>query len=537
MGDDARIVSAEKSRSGGVAGFFSKEFYSVIAESPAATAPAPPMGPAPKITAPKINAPAAPVDRDLVAEQLLSLADRVSEAERAAEPISSAPPAPTPAPVAAAPASPAGPESFQSVFARAERMAPVIDLTEPPAPTVPAASHPQGVDNDIVVAHTATGKRLGRLRPAFSDVPRLDRQDIVLANDLTETDELELPVLTAPAVAAPVDPVPAVTTPLPTLSPRAAAPAGPVAKVVQTQVESRPIMSLDEIDDILVSREGLVRLGVPMAMIDRADLAAEELPELLGSLTVAGAPATAEPGVIAFVGDLEQARFTALAYVEDVMVASATPPSNVSPWLVVKDAASAASRRARWMERDAASVLAVDGAPSIADPFWTMDVVEALAPRQVRVVLDASWPLDQVRPWIDGLAALVGEGQLVIELVGLDAAEQPAAAMAFGLPIATVDGEPATAARWADLLVARMLDDSPMRTRPAQPESASEMTKSDGAPVTSAASASTSRAKKGSTSPSKLRPKTDASSRPATSGLRRLPAPAADTSSDRVGAM
>jgi hypothetical protein len=135
----------------------------------------------------------------------------------------------------------------------------------------------------------------------------------------------------------------------------------------------------------------------------------------------------------------------------------------------------------------------------------------------VRVVLDASWPMDQVRPWIEGLTAVAGEGHLVIELVGLDAAEQPAAAMALGLPIATIDGEPATAQRWSDVLVARMLDEEPMRTVAARPVSTTS-------PATQPVSA-----------PSKH------SSRPAgSSRLQLRPAPdstASDSRVDRVGAM
>ncbi|MCU1346136.1 MAG: hypothetical protein JWL70_2402, partial [Acidimicrobiia bacterium] len=418
-------------------------------------------------------------------------------------------------------------------------------------------SSDSGPDSNIVIAHTARGRRLGRLKPAFTEVPRLDRQDIVVANDRDEDAEraLAAAVLEAPqpgrrpelpldaiiAAALPAEAVladPALFTTagvdafLPDIAPTAladgdslisesdavvstpvvvdhasdaVAPApavrskniGPISKSmksnkstgsgrsphagasksgnrVRTQVAARPLMDLEEIDDILVSRDGLVRLGVPATMIERSDIGAHELPGMLAALPGAGSPDMTQPGVIAFVGELEQARWTASAYVDDVMVACATAPKNVSPWLVVKDAAGVASRRVRWAERPGASVLAVDGAPTIEDPYWTMDVMEAVAAREVRVVVDAVWPMDQIRPWIEGLAAVVGDHPMVIELVGLDAATQPAASMGLNLPIATLDGEPATAQRWSDLLVARMLDEAPMRAGSTAPATLAE---------------------------------------------------------------
>jgi len=125
LGHDARIVSAERRRSGGLGGFFAKERFEVVVEVPdAAPAPAP--------------APVGGVDA------LLQLADAVSAGERAAD--GSARPAVRPAadPVVA-PAEPA----FGALFARA------VALAAEPAPVPGPITH-----------------------PAFADVPRLRRAEL-----------------------------------------------------------------------------------------------------------------------------------------------------------------------------------------------------------------------------------------------------------------------------------------------------------------------------------------------------------------------
>jgi hypothetical protein len=147
----------------------------------------------------------------------------------------------------------------------------------------------------------------------------------------------------------------------------------------------------------------------------------------------------------------------------DAISAAPAARHGVNPWLVVTDPRAVSARCDRWNLRAEATVIAVDGAPTTGDPGWTMAMLDALAPREIRAVVDADWDMNLVRPWLDALATVAGDGEVTIDLRNVQIADHPAAALGLGQRIATIDGAPATAQRWMDVLIARLVGDEEVR--------------------------------------------------------------------------
>lgn len=472
LGDDARIISAEKTRSGGVGGFFVKEQYVVVAEARRAerrpAAPSKPAAPRQKVPSalaigavPPRQAPGLPAAPSRPAantmDRLLAMADAVSAKEIAATRATPALPAPAQAaprrlaPAQAASASAAAVRAadaarrssfdllssrtaapavsgaprpappVESVFARAERMGPVIDLTDP-SPRAGGGVRPRlpRLDGEeIVVAHTATGKRLGRLRPAFSDAPRLRRSELgrtTVGEDLE--DDIEPPRWAA---------------------------ASPARRERQRSAGAA-----------VASRDALIDLGVPSGLIEVADVTSDELAEMFAELAPETTPATVGQ-VTVFIGELDSARALAERLGAETVVAAPTTPDGVSAWLVLRDPESARARRSKWTSRSAPTVVAIDGSPLSSDPEWVMAMVDAVMPDHLHLVVDASWDMRLLGDWVRGLTSVVGEDCVVIDLVGADRAARPAAVLGLGLPVETLDGRDADGRTWADLLVSHLL--------------------------------------------------------------------------------
>lgn len=355
LGERARIVEANKVRSGGVGGFFARERFEVLAEPPRTEAGAPETGAADTTPA------TAPAD-------LLALADLVNEQEAAFE-----------APTTVSTQS----REFAEVLERVTR---AVGTDEPPLP--PAAS-------DVVAAP-----------PDVVEVERVHDADIERVHD------------------APIEPVPT--------------PARAVRRV------GRP--------------DRLARLGLPeeYAPDPRGGDLRRDLERHLSRLPVPAVPVAILPddAVVVVVGAgaaLDAAaRRTAVTLgvdADDVVVAG--DDELRPPWCVVRDAGEARHRRRSWYRRVRPTVVALEAQPG-TDEAWAIEMLEALEPTAVHGVVDATRKVDDVRAWCDALDLDT------IELRSLSSTVSPAAHLALGLPITHLDDADASAAAWADLLIARV---------------------------------------------------------------------------------
>ena len=197
--------------------------------------------------------------------------------------------------------------------------------------------------------------------------------------------------------------------------------------------------------------KALVDLGVPAAFAELGELSVRALANRLEGLPAA--PSLPATGIVAVVGPLHRARQLATHLGADATVASREMPRDLAAWLWIPNGAEAVNRRSRWTYRDRPMVVAVEGTPANSVKPFALDMVRSLAPAQIRVIVEAAWSVDVMAQWIKELTPL--KVPVIIDVVGVDSAAQPAAVLQLGLPVATVDGMPAQPDWWASLLVER----------------------------------------------------------------------------------
>jgi hypothetical protein len=586
MGSGARIVSATKERSGGVGGFFSKERYSVIAHAAPAAVLKPTRSPSPSRLSNDTASLLPSSDPSDALDRLLALADRMSESDGhdgglAPNPSTTAQPSrpsspslarasiPTPVPadrlapseapmlkpartthpmdlddvdlrdarIAMAPSS-------TSIFDRAQQLGPVIDLTrsdDAPMTDVVRFSAQQ-VDPrqrireemtpafETAITHSKSGKRTGRVMPAFSDAPRLTRADVDVASrtrrdraietslDLTDSamrrtsdrrgdiasrrdfigddvagfDDAARTVRDGAPMARSLPTTPATAPTLPTAPPRGLVPrrADDAQPALVPSVRSlRPASSTThqpaqartslrpqaptvnrtssrrrpQRNDVLLSGDHLVQLGMPDHLVPNDNLTSDDLMFMLREVAVAPTMSLATAGIIAVVGDGNDLDVWIDDLGIDAICAAPVARPGANPWLVVTDPRGVSARCERWNMRREATVITVDGAPTTGDPGWTMAMLDALAPSEIRAVVDADWDMASVRPWLDALSTVSATGTVTIELINAETADQPAAVLALGYAISTIDGAPASQQAWMDLLISRLIGDGEIR--------------------------------------------------------------------------
>jgi hypothetical protein len=118
--------------------------------------------------------------------------------------------------------------------------------------------------------------------------------------------------------------------------------------------------------------------------------------------------------------------------------------------LLVRSAEDAAERAPGW-RRSHTAVVVVDAPVNGTEREWAGRVISALRPTAVWAVVDATSKTEDIASWAQTLG-----GVDALALENLDATVSPASALGLGLPVARLNGQPATAARWAAILMDRM---------------------------------------------------------------------------------
>jgi len=441
VGSEARVVAAERVRSGGIGGFFARERVEIEVElEDAAVAPQP-------------DAPAS----------LLDIADRISSEEQEAntapraergranakrrmtvrpDAVTTGPPSPSgPAPSAAGPV-PAPPQ--------------VIELGPPApaaAPQVPHLSTETSTFAEILERITAetTGHEAPD-RAAPDHAAALDGAD---GHDVPGATEQPLPPVPVPASAtpaarhaAPVAPSPVAPAP----DAPAAVDAAPVAPrpAVQLVVRAAPPAPLAfprPRDD----GGPLARLGLPPELEPAGPDLRDALVAQLAALPQPAPLPSSRGTVIAVVGPPGLAYQTARTIRS--RVGTDAPIATFSPRGPAEhDAAldEVSDQRRGWRRRPAPTVAVVD-APVGRPTEWAADALCALEPTAVWGIVEASRKVEDIEAWSSGLG-----GVDALCLTGIDDTVSPAAALRTGLPVALLEGQPATAERWADVLLARL---------------------------------------------------------------------------------
>jgi hypothetical protein len=428
-GAGAQIVAANRVRKGGLGGFFAREYYEVIVDVPDEAELVVELD-EPEILASEAAtfvAPEASTGTRRVPASILDLAEAVNDDERD------------------------------------RRRRPALDLIEDDADDVEVVDEPTVVHTPIV---PATGpSKFAEILESLAKVTDLPEAATarraprgVIAYEVLERMEerAESARRTATAARATTDPI-AIDDDADLLIPSTALGAlADGAKPATFRRVPRTEAVLERPENVLA------RLGLPARLVPRGATMKELRGALIQSLADLPAPPAvpdANGVVIAVVGTGASAVLLARALCEEhgldqerIVLATREPLGEGIPaWLQVNDGSTAEERRRSWRRRTTPTIVAVS-LPKGRDALpWARDILDRLEPTIAWSIVNAGWKSEDVRDWIERLG-----GVDTLALTNVDDTVSPAAILDLGIPVGRIEGRPATALEWAEVLLARM---------------------------------------------------------------------------------
>ena len=342
LGTSTKIVSANKIRSGGVAGFFAKERFEVVVEHDGIVLP----------SADVANDPTISVRPRDIAPSLMDLVDQVSADERAAAPRIST-----------------ESEPFASILERVARDAGV--------PSQPAAA--QDADDEIDV----TDAEVVAPAPVISASPVLPAPAPAPAG--------EKPAMPAPAVVVqPTPAAPIAAAPIPA-SVNLPAPSNHVGALVKMGLPAPYVPAAPSPAAVEAAlRASLSRLPGAPAM-----------PKTTGSVVAVVGESSA---ALALARDLSAE--AGLDPDAVTIATRKRLPARTPENMVITGSDDAMEKRRSWRRRDRPSVVVIDTDLCAEKPAWAYHVLAALEPEATWGVVEATRKTEDVAAWVDGLGGL-----------------------------------------------------------------------------------------------------------------------------------
>jgi len=454
VGSDAKISGAEKIRVGGVAGFFAKEHYRVVVEVPAAVIE---PGVSPSPTAQRSRQPAhARPNR------------RTRRRGPVSGPVSAPAPAPTavpmdePDPTAQIPA--VGEERtdiFTTLADATDDVTDIVGMHQSPGMATPVTAGPaRAAVGGPATGAPATGPPATAAVASTQPGDGSDSFDAVLCRiattlDATPTiDDTTSDYLGAARAAGHSRAVAGGGGPRDVTSGTIASEAAMFLATNGPESDGATVAALRRVglDEAAVGyvAEGLRLGGVLEALLLDALgrlVEAPPLPRRAGSLLVvvgAGLRARELAGAVAVEVGGDPA---------EVPVASLDPQADtvVPGPLLVRSADEAAELAPGWRRNQTAAVVVVDAPLAGGHLSWAAHVISSLRPTAVWGLVDSTCKAEDITAWADGLGGIDA-----LALENVDATVSPAAALGTGIPVARLDGRPASAARWTATIVDRI---------------------------------------------------------------------------------
>ncbi len=454
LGPGAKINGAEKIRVGGVLGFFAKEHYRVVVEAPDA-------GPPDSAVAP-------PPDDDRSSRRVR----RRSPATPDAEPVTAAA---TPSPETPSPAKAVMPTDVFSAMAEAtDDVNDVGAVAAVAAPVAPAS----GPVVPVPVAPSA-------VPVPVAEVPADDGADVTANADADDGADAVAESFDAvfSRVATSLEVDPAAATPADTATPGGGPTAVPASRFDPPPAGDGTLAGIASKAALFLAETGaggnghspgphdavaeaLRRTGLdetvvaPVAAGLRHGMGLEALLlEAFGLLPPAPPVPRRTGSLLVVVGAGPAARRLAAALATEIGIDAAEVPfasrhdgahAVVTGKLLVRSAEDAAELAPGW-RRAQAAVVVVDAAVTGSARSWATHLIAALRPTAVWGVVDSTAKTEDIAAWAE---ALGGVDALALE--NLEATVSPASCLGAGIPVARIDGQPATATRWAAAIVDRM---------------------------------------------------------------------------------
>ena len=204
---------------------------------------------------------------------------------------------------------------------------------------------------------------------------------------------------------------------------------------------------------------GLARLGLPSQIVPVDDDPAAGLLKALRALPAARPVPRAAGDVVVVVGERQTALALArsladelgLAHDEVVLAAEDDDGADLPLGCLLPTVPAVADERcsARWRRRPSVVVVAMPVRPG-ASTFGRR-ALEALEPTATWGAVPASSKPEDVLAWSDCLGGLDA-----VAVTGLDDTATPASILGTGIPVARLDGRPASPALWTALLLERL---------------------------------------------------------------------------------
>ncbi|MBX9245160.1 hypothetical protein ICW40_10115 [Actinotalea ferrariae] len=423
MGPGARIVKAERIRTGGIGGFFAKEHYELTVEVPD------PVHPGRRIQ--ERNASAGTTSAPVGIEALLAAADAAEDADA-----TSAVTAP-----GASGGAPAVPGTSGSAVAGADAVAAAAAAAR--AQQVPAAPETPEI--------STTG-------PTFAEVleslGQLVGDDVQLTSagtahggtdvEVTEVEVTDVEVTDVEVTDVGFTDVEPAGTEVARLEPGAAGSAAPT----DADPHGATVGALLELGlpTSLLAGLGDLRAAVPLSTLVRRFPPAPVLRLDTGVIAVVGEPAAALRTAM-------QMAYRAGIDPHDVVLAG---DMDAVPGHGRRIQTTVAAARLRGRAGDGATLVAVgvdaSGRPAAAE------LLEALAPDQCWAVVDASRRVAETRRWLREVG--VRRGFDAVAAMGSFEAQSPGSVLNVGVPVGWVDGLPASPVVWAAVLSERLAEDA-----------------------------------------------------------------------------
>ncbi|MBG0818638.1 hypothetical protein [Planomonospora sp. ID82291] len=427
-GPDVSIVSADRVRTGGFAGFFARQRYELTVEvpDPAERPPAPVPAPVP---APASAVPAPPTGPATAADPMTALLARAEEQERRLSLAGSRAASPVPRPAVAAPS--VSLNLAQAVPAQAHVPTHAAAPAAPMAPAVPTAPAVPLVPENFVV-------EAGTENRAFADMLASLQRDVDL-RDTAGTGG------TGALSARAYQPPPAA----PAAEPERGGAAVPRAFQPPVAERDRPYA------------RALIELGLPEHLALRAvgsDMYTA-VRRALADLPEAPALPTRPGDVLVIVGEThaalrmaeEAARAMNVGAGQILLAARSTAGTGIHTSRRLSGPA-AAVRKARKIHRDDVPyVVVVDSTPEQANGEWARSVADGLGATVVWAVVDAT------RKTADTARHLRTLGTVdAIAVNAVAATGDPASVLALDIPVSHLADRPGTVQAWAALLCERL---------------------------------------------------------------------------------
>ena len=118
--------------------------------------------------------------------------------------------------------------------------------------------------------------------------------------------------------------------------------------------------------------------------------------------------------------------------------------------LLVRSAQHAAEHAPGW-RRSQAAIVVVDACVTNGPRPWASYLVASLRPTAVWGVVDSTCKTEDIAMWAETIGGLDA-----LALENTEVTMSPAAALGLGIPVARLNGQPATASRWAAFVMARL---------------------------------------------------------------------------------